>query len=175
MNTDFLIIGGGIAGVSAAAELSSLGSVALCESEDNLAHHASGRSAALYEPYYGPPAIVDAVARLGRRSGAVLHAARCADGRVGRRGRGFPARIRKDAPDRDHPDEAAALFPALDPAKVVRAGTSDHARDIDTDALIQFHARRARANGAQFYLRSPVTGIERTTRLGGRSRRPRSI
>ena len=66
MNTDFLIIGGGIAGVSAAARLSELGSVALVEAESNLAHHASGRSAALYEPRYGAPAVAAQVAaRLG--------------------------------------------------------------------------------------------------------------
>ena len=53
MDADFLIIGGGIAGVSAAARLSALGRVILLESEDNFGHHASGRSAALYEPYYG--------------------------------------------------------------------------------------------------------------------------
>ena len=40
MDVDFLIIGGGIAGVSAAARLSGLGSVLLLEAEDNLAYHA---------------------------------------------------------------------------------------------------------------------------------------
>ena len=59
MDTDFLIIGGGIAGVSAAAEMSSLGSVLLLEAEPHLAHHASGRSAAMYEPRYGAPAVVE--------------------------------------------------------------------------------------------------------------------
>ena len=58
MNTDFLIIGGGIAGISAAARLSHLGSVTVLEAEEALAHHASGRSAALYEPQYGLPAVV---------------------------------------------------------------------------------------------------------------------
>src|SRR5688500_18018282 len=51
--TDFLIIGGGIAGVSAAARLSALGSVTLLEAESNLAHHASSRSAAIFEETYG--------------------------------------------------------------------------------------------------------------------------
>ena len=50
MDTDFLIIGGGIAGISAAARLSGLGSVIVLEGEAVLAHHASGRSAALFEP-----------------------------------------------------------------------------------------------------------------------------
>ncbi|MCA3480772.1 MAG: FAD-binding oxidoreductase, partial [Rhodobacter sp.] len=58
MSADFLIIGGGIAGISAAARLSHLGSVTLLEAEEALAHHASGRSAALYEPRYGLPPVV---------------------------------------------------------------------------------------------------------------------
>ena len=53
-----LIIGGGIAGLSAAAELAPLGSVLVLEAEEHLAHHASGRSAALYEPQYGLPPVV---------------------------------------------------------------------------------------------------------------------
>ena len=59
MHTDFLIIGGGIAGVSAAARLSQHGKVTLLEAESNLAHHASGRSAALYEPRYGLAPVVE--------------------------------------------------------------------------------------------------------------------
>ena len=59
MDADFLIIGGGIAGISAAARVSALGRVIVLEAEQNLAHHASGRSAALYEPRYGLPAVVE--------------------------------------------------------------------------------------------------------------------
>ena len=55
---DFLIIGGGIAGISAAARLSELGSVTVLESESALAYHASGRSAALFERNYGKPSTV---------------------------------------------------------------------------------------------------------------------
>ena len=58
MDADFLIIGGGIAGISAAARLSELGQVIVLEAEEALAHHASGRSAALFEPRYGAPAVV---------------------------------------------------------------------------------------------------------------------
>jgi D-arginine dehydrogenase len=58
MDTDFLIIGGGIAGVSAAARLAPMGSVVLLEQEATLAHHASSRSAALYEPHYGAAPVV---------------------------------------------------------------------------------------------------------------------
>src|SRR5690606_12150082 len=71
MEHDFVIVGGGIAGVSAAARLSALGSVLLLEAEDALAHHASGRSAALYEPRYGLPPVVE----LSLASGAFFRGA----------------------------------------------------------------------------------------------------
>jgi D-arginine dehydrogenase len=51
--TDFVVIGGGIAGVSAAAYLAPHGSVTLLEMERNLAHHTTGRSAAMYVASYG--------------------------------------------------------------------------------------------------------------------------
>ena len=51
--TDFAIIGGGIAGVSAAAHLAPHGSVVLLESERSLAFHTTGRSAAMFVANYG--------------------------------------------------------------------------------------------------------------------------
>jgi len=48
MKTDFCVIGGGIAGLSIAAELSSKANVVVLEWEDDLAYHTTGRSAALY-------------------------------------------------------------------------------------------------------------------------------
>ncbi|MFT7460563.1 MAG: D-arginine dehydrogenase [Planctomycetota bacterium] len=48
MKTDFCIIGGGIAGLSIAAELSTSASVVVLEREKDLAYHTTGRSAALY-------------------------------------------------------------------------------------------------------------------------------
>ena len=50
MDFDYIIIGGGIAGLSLGAKLAGAGSLLLIERETNLGYHASGRSAALYEP-----------------------------------------------------------------------------------------------------------------------------
>ena len=50
---DIIIIGGGIAGISAAAKLSIAASVAVLEKESLFGYHASGRSAASYIPDYG--------------------------------------------------------------------------------------------------------------------------
>ena len=50
---DFVVIGGGIAGISAAAHLGPHGSVTLLEMESALGYHATGRSAAMFRVNYG--------------------------------------------------------------------------------------------------------------------------
>jgi glycine/D-amino acid oxidase-like deaminating enzyme len=50
-----LVIGGGIAGISAAARLSADLHVTVLEQESALGYHATGRSAALFEATYGKP------------------------------------------------------------------------------------------------------------------------
>jgi len=60
---DVIVIGGGIAGASAAAEIAADGArVLLLEMESQLGYHATGRSAAMYEPCEGV-AIVRALTR----------------------------------------------------------------------------------------------------------------
>jgi glycine/D-amino acid oxidase-like deaminating enzyme len=165
MDHDFLVIGGGIAGASAAASLAPLGRVLLLEAEAQFAYHASGRSAALYEPHYGPPAIV----ALSLASGAAFHGA--ADpiltprGMLMVAGAGERAAFDRDAAVMELTpidiDAACALFPILNPAATVTAAHADHAWDIDTD---RFHAsclRSARASGAVTLTRARVTAIAR--------------
>ena len=48
MKYDFLIIGGGIAGISLGGRLAPNGSVCVLETEDSIGYHASGRSAAMF-------------------------------------------------------------------------------------------------------------------------------
>ncbi|MGE7694751.1 FAD-dependent oxidoreductase [Lysinibacillus sp. NPDC094177] len=50
---DYLIIGAGIAGASAAYELAKDANVILIEKETQLAYHSTGRSAAIYMQAYG--------------------------------------------------------------------------------------------------------------------------
>ncbi|MEZ5258915.1 MAG: FAD-dependent oxidoreductase [Ilumatobacteraceae bacterium] len=55
LTADVVVIGGGIAGVSAAYELVAAGlRVVLVEREQQLAHHTTGRSAAVFLESYGP-------------------------------------------------------------------------------------------------------------------------
>jgi D-arginine dehydrogenase len=57
-SADVLIIGAGIAGASLAWRLGTQGlRVTLLEMEDRPGYHATGRSAAMYEPRFGPPTI----------------------------------------------------------------------------------------------------------------------
>jgi D-arginine dehydrogenase len=54
---DIVIVGGGIAGASLAAEVSPHASVLVLEMEDQPGYHATGRSAAFWSETYGGPAI----------------------------------------------------------------------------------------------------------------------
>ena len=164
MNTDFLIIGGGIAGVSAAARLSELGSVALVEAESNLAHHASGRSAALYEPRYGAPAVVELSLASGDHFRShpdlltprgLLIVAKAEEGDAFRHDAGTMHMTQVT------PDEARSMVPILND-QVAFAAHADHAWDIDTDLLLQNFAREARSRGARIATGAPVTAITRT-------------
>ena len=164
MDADFLIIGGGIAGISAAARLSELGSVIVLEAEDVLAHHASSRSAALYEPRYGAPAVVG----LSLASEAAF---RAMPGVLSPRGLMLVAKAEARAAF-EHDLEAMAfteisvdaareMVPILNPEVVALAGHATHAEDVDTDLLVQGFAREAKGRGAQVVTKARVTAIAR--------------
>ncbi len=53
-NYDFIVIGAGIAGASVAAHLAASHTVLILEMEDRPGYHTTGRSAASFEPNYGP-------------------------------------------------------------------------------------------------------------------------
>ena len=164
MQTDFLIIGGGIAGISAAARLSDLGSVVVLEAEQNLAHHASGRSAALYEPHYGLPAVVE----LSLASGDYLRGAKDV---LSPRGMMIIAQADQSAAMADETKkfalepisitDARAMVPILNPDIVKHVAWGEHAWDIDTDLMLQGFARQAKAGGAQIITGARVSAITR--------------
>lgn len=161
---DFIIVGGGIAGVSAAARLSALGSVTLLEGEDALAYHASGRSAALFEQNYGKPATV--------ALNKVSHSFHVQADVLSPRGLlliGSAVTANAFAQDQTHmqldpisPQEAQAMIPILDTKVVDRAAYHAEAWDIDTDKLVQTFARTARQNGAHIITKAQVTNIVKT-------------
>src|SRR5215510_13697291 len=62
---DFIVVGAGIAGASAAAHLAQRARVAIVEREDHPGYHTTGRSAALFSEIYGN-AVVRALSRASR-------------------------------------------------------------------------------------------------------------
>lgn len=151
MDYDFLIIGGGVAGLSAAAELAPMGKVLVWEAEPQLAYHASARSAALYEPRYGKPAVV----ALSLASEAAFNASGTLTPRglmmVAKSGEetGLADESREMGLDLISAEEAVRMVPLLNPDVVTAASFASHAWDIDTDLLIQGFLRQARSHGAE--------------------------
>ncbi|NVO54301.1 FAD-binding oxidoreductase [Rhodobacteraceae bacterium B1Z28] len=160
---DFLIIGGGIAGLSAGARLSRHGTVTVLEAEDALGYHASGRSAALFEQSYGPPSVV-ALNKAGAEYMRLENG-----GYLTQRGLMLVAAMdQADAFQNDRAslnmqsmsmDQAVSRVPILNPEAVGYVAISEAAFDIDTDRLLQDFARTIRHNGGTVLSKRKVTRI----------------
>ncbi|CUH86126.1 Monomeric sarcosine oxidase [Phaeobacter sp. CECT 5382] len=166
MKSDFIVIGGGIAGTSAAARLSALGRVVLLEAEEALGYHASGRSAAMFEENYG----TDAVVALNRASADYHHSANggylTPRGFMLVAGPGEEQQFTSDIKDLHlEPisiEDALDRVPILNPKTVTHAGLHQAAQDLDTDRMIQDFAKVLRAAGGSVVTRATVTGITRS-------------
>ena len=146
---DFVVIGAGIAGSSAAAELAGKGKVILLERESQPGYHASGRSAATYEPGYGN----EKVRRLILSSGPFLENPPdgfCDGSLLSPRGTLCLFRYGQDAFFEEMlatlssvtndfsvlgQSEIQSVVPIIDPAYAVKAIHADAAKDIDVHAL----------------------------------------
>lgn len=163
---DFIVIGGGIAGVSAAARLSHLGVVTLLERETALGYHASGRSAALFEETYGLPSVV-ALNRASRdylaseNGGVLTPRGLLMLGTTETEAAFAVDRIKMEMAEIGL-SEALDRFPILNTDIVTRAAWHEDALDIDTDRLIQTFAREVRGNGGQVLTDATVTALTRT-------------
>lgn len=192
--TDFVVIGGGIAGVSAAAHLAPHGRVTLFEQESSLAYHTSGRSAAMLVENYGsdgsrplvkaarpflenpPEGSVDtpllsdrAVMWIAGRGTYPVLEERATEARR----RGAHCRLLS-------PADAVDLVPALRQEWLQGALYEPSGADIDVAGLHQAFVRIARSHGAEILLDSPVTAIDREgggwiVRSGSRSTRARAL
>ncbi len=162
---DFLIIGGGIAGLSAGARLSRHGKVTVLEAEDALGYHTSGRSAALFEESYGPPSVV----ALNKAGACFLRAENggylTPRGLMLVGGKDQGQVFEQDMADLNMQviptDEAVARIPILNLDTVGYAAISDTAFDIDTDRLLQDFARAIRGNGGEVLTKRKVTDIRK--------------
>ncbi|MGE0420559.1 MAG: NAD(P)/FAD-dependent oxidoreductase [Acetobacteraceae bacterium] len=168
---DIVVIGAGMAGSTAAAQLSPHRRVALVEAEEQAGYHSTGRSAALWLQNYGP---FD-VRELSRLSRAFFEAPPPGFAEVPLM-RHRPVLFLANASQeqemaeflaegiglrRIDPAQAHAMLPALRPGYAVAAAVEDDAFDMDVAAIHQGFLRMLRANGGTLALRSRAGRIER--------------
>lgn len=174
---DFVIIGGGVAGLSAAARLARHGKVIVLEAEDALGYHSSGRSVSF--SHYGigdetvraltshsrafferqpddtfPTPLARIAPSLYVATEAMLPALEALHGRMA------PF---TEAIEWVDPEAMSALCPILrtGPGAVVRGVLDRSGLKLDADALVQSFARAVRGAGGQVQTGQRIAAIER--------------
>lgn len=160
---DFIVIGGGIAGLSVAARLAEHGQVVVLEAEEAVGYHSSGRSAAFYHFGLGNPLVRGLTAwsrpffdtppedftdiPLATPKPALFIATQEMLPELEALG----TEMRRFTDTVEDADEAKmrALCPLLKFGEdAIVAGLVDHGgRSLDADALLQGFARKARSHG----------------------------
>jgi D-arginine dehydrogenase len=168
---DALIVGSGIAGAATAAFLARGTRTILVETEPQPGFHATGRSAALYVPNYGAPAI----RALTRASKAFFSAPPTGFGVLLGRRRGvlyvdfeqhstaiealLDSSATPGAIERCSVEDATRKVPIL--RSPINAAFEDDAYDLEVAAIHQGFLRQARANGAALQLNARLISLER--------------
>ncbi|WP_026424252.1 NAD(P)/FAD-dependent oxidoreductase [Actinokineospora inagensis] len=156
MTWDVLVVGGGIAGVSVAAELARDRAVLLVEAEPVLAKHTTGRSAAVYIPSYGSPVVRALTAASYPLFG---------DGILSPRPMlwvGSATEVaHMDSTEPVSIDDAVGMCSALRADRIEAAAVDNGTMDIDVMGLHQRYVRELRARGGEIRQGAPVTAISR--------------
>ena len=171
--SDFLVIGAGMAGAAAAAQLAPHGRVTLLEAEDQPGYHTTGRSAALFSEMYGN-ALIRGLTRASRdflfappegfaaaplvTPRATLYVARADQLALLDAFRATPdvaaATERLDA------DAARELVPLFAPDYLAGAVLEPGSADLDVHGLHQGWLRRLRAAGGLLQLAARVEALQ---------------
>ena len=172
---DVIIVGGGIAGASAAYFLSASRNVLLLEKESAPGYHATGRSGAIWVASYGN----EAVRALNRATGPFLISPPeefatvplvgppCGVMTLAGLGDGALLDDIEKRPDRTEglvrmtPAQAKAHVSILRQDRLAGAIFDPDARMIDVDALLQAYLRGAKKRRAQIWTDAEVTGLKR--------------
>jgi D-arginine dehydrogenase len=175
IETDFIIVGAGIAGASIAHWLAPYARVIILERENQPGYHSTGRSAALFFPSYGTSQ-VRALTRASREFLEHPPHGFCSSPLLRRRGALTVAgeEHRKQLEQqwatltsitgmarRLSAAEACAMVPVLKRERLYGGVFEPDAFDMDVDALHQGYLRAARRAGASLVCNAEVTAIER--------------
>ena len=170
---EFIVMGAGMAGASAAYELSANSSVLLIEAETQPGYHSTGRSAALFTRNYGTPlvrkinALSEPFFRLpptGLVDGPLLRSR----GALAVAGPGDEAALDAvlSAATADDPvlemtsAEALSLVPFLRPERVARAAYEPGVTDIEVATLLGSYLKGFKLRDGQIRTGEPVTALE---------------
>ncbi|MGB6052687.1 MAG: FAD-binding oxidoreductase [Rhodococcus sp. (in: high G+C Gram-positive bacteria)] len=171
---DVIVVGGGIAGVSIACELSRDRAVCLLEQEAALAFHTTGRSAALFLETYGN-APIRALTSASREfltdppefwDSALLSPRSLLQFAVRGRGDALESlfhQVHELAPSAQlvSPTEAHTLFPLLRAEHIDAALFDPEAMEVDVHALHQGYVRGLRARGGFVVTSGGVVALQR--------------
>ena len=160
---DVLVIGGGIAGIGAAARISADARVIVLERESAIGTHSTGRSAATFILNYGNATL----RALNAASEAYLIERDVLSDR-GQLELATEAQLDDldayfaecDGLERLNVDESLKLVPALKADKFVAAAYAPDAQDLDVDRVLQGFARMLKQSGGQVITGATVTSME---------------
>lgn len=168
---DILVIGGGMAGIGAAARAAPAAKVIVLEAEGQPGRHSTGRSAAIFLGNYGnatvraasaasegelknPPRDLADFSLLTPRGELLIATA----GEVER----FEQHLAgATGTEEITPEEAVRLFPILRRERIARACYDKTAEDIDVDRLLQGYLRLLRRHGGRLITSARASEIAR--------------
>ncbi len=163
-NFDVIVIGAGIAGASAAAHLADTHKVLVLDMEERPGFHSTGRSAASYEPNYGPPPIraLTRAARTHFTDGGFLTPRQTLFLMPEGQEDSFAGLMASGQGLQEITAEAArGLFPLLREDYARRAVLDAGTADIDVDLLHQSYLRLIKSRGGTVFCSAPVQRLER--------------
>lgn len=168
---DILVIGGGMAGIGAAARVAPTAKVIVLEAEDQPGRHSTGRSAAIFIGNYGnatvraanaasrdelknPPDDLAESPLLTPRGELLIATAEEAE-------RFEQHMAGASETEEIEPEAAVRLFPILRRERIARACYDSTAEDIDVDRLLQGFLRLLRRHGGRLVTSARVGEIAR--------------
>jgi D-arginine dehydrogenase len=161
---DIVVVGAGIAGASVAAHLAETHRVVVAEMEERPGYHTTGRSAAAFEPNYGPLPIL-ALTRASRRhfdEGGYLAPRDTVFLMPDGQEQAFERLLAvQQGMAEISPEAARARHPLLREGYARRAIHDPATADIDVDLLHQHYLRLFRQRGGRLLVSAPVTAIAR--------------
>ena len=165
---DIAVIGGGIAGISAAARLSKHAKVGLFEQEDFIAHHSSSRSAAVFISDYGNDDVCElnliTFDELQSKYPNILKQRGLMslekDGEIDQ----FTNHSNSLGLSKISLNEAKDKAPIINLQFVKQASWRDDVYDIDTDLLIQTLRKECLKNGVQILTNHKVKKLDRVNK-----------